>query len=138
MARVSRSPFPRLSGTLLGHPPGSIALRLLPICILVVTATCGPSPGTGGWNGQVVDSAGVVIVENTPQGLWMGSEGWILEEDLRIGGLGGDIPYQFGQVGTIAVDSKGHIYVSDAQAQEVKVFSAAGEYLLTLGRPHRG
>jgi len=138
MARVSGSSFRRLSGTLLGRPPGSIPLRLLPIGMLVITGGCGPSPGTVGWSGHVLDSAGVIIVQNTPQGLWMESEGWTLEEELRIGGLGGDLSYQFGQVGTIAVDSKGQIYVSDAQAQEVRVFSASGEYLRTVGRPGSG
>jgi len=130
MARVSPGPPIRA--------PGAILPRLLGIGVLIGASSCGPSPDTVGWSGQLLDSAGVIIVQNTPQGLWMESEGWTLEEDLRIGGLGGDIAYQFGQVGTIAIDSKGQIYVSDAQAQEVRVFSAAGEYLRTVGRPGSG
>lgn len=90
------------------------------------------------WTGTVRDSAGVAIVENTSDGLWRNGEGWALEEELRFGGLGGDLPYQFGQVGTIAVDSKGELYVSDVQAQEVRVFSEAGVYLRTIGRPGSG
>ena len=99
---------------------------------------CSDRSDTGSWTGTVRDSAGVVIVENTSEGLWGNGESWTLEEELRFGGLGGEIPYQFGQIGTIAVDSKGQIHVSDVQAQEVRVFSAAGEYLRTIGRPGSG
>lgn len=90
------------------------------------------------WTGSVRDSAGVTIVENTHQGLWTESTAWTLEEELRIGGLGGELPYQFGQVGTVAVDSEGRIFVSDVQAQEVRVFSAEGEFIRTVGRPGSG
>jgi len=105
---------------------------------LLLLCACGPSLEPDGWTGSVRDSAGIIIVANTPQGLWAGSEAWTLEEELRIGGLGGELPYQFGQVGTIAVDSKGQIYVSDAQAQEVRVFSPSGEYRRTVGGPGSG
>jgi hypothetical protein len=120
--------------------PGGMPLlkRLSLLWITLALAACLDTNGAGSWTGTVRDSAGVLIVENTSQGLWQGSEGWTLEEELRFGGLEGDLPYQFGQVGTIAVDSWGHIYVSDAQAQEVRVFSNSGEYLRTVGRPGSG
>jgi hypothetical protein len=84
------------------------------------------------------DSAGVAIAENPAEGLWGDSDGWALEEELRFGGLEDQLPYQFGQVGSIAVDSKGQIYVSDSHAQEVRLFSAAGEFRRKLGRPGSG
>jgi hypothetical protein len=80
----------------------------------------------------------VTIVENTLVGLWAPSEAWTLEEELRIGGLAAELPYQFGQVRSIAVDSHGLIYVADQQAQEIRVFTESGEYLQTIGRPGSG
>lgn len=91
-----------------------------------------------GWAGTFQDSAGVTLVRNTAEGIWSEAEGWHLVEELRIGGLSGDAAYQFGQVGAIAVDSQGRIFVSDVQAQEVRVFSPVGEWLRTLGRPGSG
>ncbi|MGD2121787.1 MAG: 6-bladed beta-propeller [Gemmatimonadota bacterium] len=96
------------------------------------------SPAQAGWKGTIRDSAGVVILENPADGLWSGPHGWALEEELRFGGLEDQLPYQFGQVGSIAVDSKGQIYVSDSQAQEVRVFSQDGEFRKTIGRPGSG
>jgi hypothetical protein len=111
-------------------------MRLMAPALFV--AACTSPPGDGEWQGVVRDSAGVIIVVNTAQGVWQGDGGWRLEEELRIGGLEGPSEYQFGQVGTISLDSRGHIYVSDTQAQEVRVFSAEGEYLRTVGGPGQG
>ena len=105
---------------------------------MVIPLGCSDDGGLGNWTGTVRDSAGIVVVENTNQAIWAETEGWTLEEELRIGTLGGDPNYQFGQVGTIAVDSNGHIYVSDVQAQEVRVFSQEGTYLRTVGAPGSG
>lgn len=127
-----------LSSRSFRDPRGAVAFRLLGIVIVSVSVACGPAPDTVEWAGTVRDSAGVAIVENTLPGLWSDSDGWTLVEELRIGGIGGDLPYQFGQVGTIAVDSEGHIFVSDGQAQEVRVFSADGRHLRTMGRPGSG
>lgn len=85
------------------------------------------------WGGAVRDSAGVAIVENTGQGMWSEREGWTVDHELQIGSLEGDPEYQFGQIGWMAVDSEDRIYVLDAQAQLVKVFSPNGEYLRSMG-----
>lgn len=111
---------------------------LVPVLLLLPHLGCTGSERKQGWVGTLRDSAGVTIVENTTQGVWGNAEAWTLEEEVRIGGLGGELPYQFGQVGSIAVDSRGSIYVSDAQAQEVRVFSRSGEYLRTIGSPGSG
>jgi len=123
-------------GPVPGSPPFLKGGLLL--WVTLALSACVNTNQASTWTGTVRDSAGVAIVENTIQGLWTQSSGWTLEEELRIGGLGGELPYQFGQVGAIAVDSKGHIYVPDTQAQEVRVFSASGDYLRTVGRPGSG
>jgi hypothetical protein len=96
------------------------------------------APADAGWSGTIRDSAGVAIAENPVEGLWGDSVGWALEEELRFGGMQDQLPYQFGQVGSIAVDSRGQIYVSDSHAQEVRIFSQGGEFRRTLGRPGSG
>jgi sugar lactone lactonase YvrE len=80
----------------------------------------------------------VVIVANPAEGIWSSAETWTLEEELRIGTLEGDPEYQFGQVGWLAVNSEGAIYVIDAQAQHIQAYSPDGEYLQTIGQRGAG
>ena len=107
----------------------------------IATLALAPAVACSGgdrWTGTVTDSAGVLIVTNTEDGVWGPSEAWTFEEDLRIGAVEGDLDYQFGQVGTIAVDSKRNIYVSDIQARQVKVYSQDGTFVRTVGGPGAG
>jgi hypothetical protein len=126
-----------MSARQLGHC--SLLLLSTPLLVLSVSFLgCSRRHEGNPWTGTIRDSAGVVIVENTSVGLWGRGQNWVLEEELRFGGLGGELPYQFGQIGTIAVDSEGQIHVSDVQAQEVRVFSRDGKYLRATGRPGSG
>lgn len=102
------------------------------VVVVVVTAACG-EVGGGQWAGSVTDSAGVEIVSNAGQGMWTEADAWTVEEELKIGTLEGDPDYMFGQVGFLTVDSNGRIYVLDAQAQQIKVYSAEGVYEQTIG-----
>ncbi|MFH1763365.1 MAG: 6-bladed beta-propeller, partial [Gemmatimonadota bacterium] len=106
--------------------------------LLLLLTACSAGSGTGEWAGTVRDSAGILIVENPSKGVWPDGEGWTVEEELRIGAFGGNPDYQFGQVGTVAVSSRGEILVSDTQAQDVRVFSPEGAYLRTVGGPGSG
>ena len=102
---------------------------------LVSIAACS---GGDRWTGTVTDSAGITIVANTDRGLWGAGEGWTLEEELRIGTVDGDVEYQFGQIGLIAVDSRDRLFVIDAQARNIRVFSPDGTYEQTIGQPGAG
>lgn len=103
--------------------------------LLILTAC---SAGDGGWEGTITDSAGVTIVANTERGIWTPESRWTLEEELRIGAMEGDAEYQFGQIGLIAVDSKDRMYVMDAQARHIRVFTAEGTYVQTIAGPGEG
>lgn len=105
------------------------------VMIVPLMAACG---GDAGWTGTVRDSAGVTIVENGERGMWAANEAWQVEEALRIGTAEGEAEYQFGQLVSVDEDAEGRLYVLDQQAQEVRVFDAAGAYLRTLGRPGQG
>ena len=62
---------------------------------------------------------------------------WV--EELVIGDRGDtDVRYAFTRPDSVAVDSRGQIYVVDAQAVSVKVFDANGEYLRELGGEGQG
>lgn len=61
-----------------------------------------------------------------------------LEEQWRIGEDDDANAVVFGQVGSLAVDSDGRVYVVDAQARQINVFSADGDFLRTLGRQGEG
>lgn len=108
------------------------------LLLALASAACGSADSGGGWSGTTRDSAGITIVENPIEGQWSDVDRWRFAEELRIGVAEGDPDYQFGQIGDIAVDSSGQIYVLDRQAQHVRLFDAEGEYLRTIGAPGDG
>jgi len=110
------------------------------ILLLIPWALSGCSGDHAGrvWAGEVIDSAGVSLIRNPSKGVWGESQAWKVEEVLRIGDLGGDPSYQFGQVGSIAVSTGGEIFVMDRQVREVRVYSSSGDYLRSMGSPGTG
>ena len=52
---------------------------------LLALFAVGCAGGDGSWSGSISDSAGVVMVSNTNQGIWSSSSQWTLEQELRIG-----------------------------------------------------
>lgn len=105
---------------------------------LFFAASIAACSGGDSWTGTVTDSAGITIVANTDRGMWGAGEGWTLEEELRIGTVDGDPAYQFGQIGLVAVDSRDRIFVIDAQARNIRVFSPDGTHEQTIGQPGEG
>jgi hypothetical protein len=85
----------------------------------------------------VQDSAGVQIITNTGQGAWQG-DGWLLEEELRIGVDQGDPELQFGMLVGVDADDSGRIVALDQQARRVRVFDADGTLLHAFGRAGGG
>jgi hypothetical protein len=58
--------------------------------------------------------------------------------DLSIGEVEGDAPYIFGRVSGVTVDDRGRLIVIDSQANEARVFDAAGAHLFSFGGPGSG
>jgi hypothetical protein len=104
----------------------------------VLLTACAGDSGGGDWAGTVADSAGIPVAQNPEHGIWGPEEAWTVEEELSIGSLEGDHTFQFGQIAGVDVDADGNVYVTDAQAQEIRVFDAAGAYLRTVGSPGGG
>ena len=85
--------------------------RYAPLAILVCFLLGGCSDQESGWTGTISDSAGVTIVSNPDVGSWLPGEEWTVEEELRVGTIGGDADYAFGEVAGVAVDSQGRVLI---------------------------
>lgn len=66
------------------------------------------------------------------------SGGLALLEELRIGGLDGDVEYTFGSVTTVAPAPDGSVYIADRQGPVVRRYGADGTYLSQIGRSGEG
>jgi len=108
----------------------STALALL-VASIPITAVAGP------WQGKVTKADGVTTVENPAAPM----QDPVTIQPERLWEIGGDSDADeefFGVINRILVDDDGNVYLLDNQLNEVKVFSADGEYLRTLGREGEG
>jgi hypothetical protein len=62
----------------------------------------------------------------------------MLSPELAVGSAAGTTAFLFGRIGAIDIDSSGNIYVLDAAAREVRVFSPGGAHVRTFGRAGAG
>ena len=94
---------------------------------------------TAGTWGETTDSGGIEIVENArpPEGSRLP---WRIgpEPSLSIGAVEGEEPYMLGAVSDAATLPGGRIAVADRDANEVRVFDASANHLVTLGRMGEG
>ena len=89
------------------------------------------------WNGKEVVDGGVTHVKNTATPMEKPLT-VTLEQLWRIGGDSEDPGEFFGLITDVAVHPSGEVYLVDMQLSEVKVFSAQGKYLRTIGREGEG
>ncbi len=59
-------------------------------------------------------------------------------EEVRIGGIDGEMEYTFGSVSALAPGPDGSFYVADRQGPVVRKYDADGTHLLDLGRAGQG
>ncbi|MFO7894557.1 MAG: hypothetical protein R6U63_12550 [Longimicrobiales bacterium] len=108
------------------------------ILIAFLAAACG-GDADAGWAGAIDTlESGVVVVTNSPEGLWAPGEAWTVTEELRIGSAMAEGAELFGQVAGIVVDEAGRIHVLDRQAREVRTFDSAGAHVRTFAREGAG
>jgi hypothetical protein len=82
---------------------------------------------------------GVVHVVSGARGDWHRGGSWNVDRDgVTIGLVDGPEEYTFGQVAALVIGQDGRIYVGDAQANEVRVFSADGAFVDRFGRAGEG
>ena len=89
------------------------------------------------WKGQIKTEDGVTIVEN-PKVPMYHEPILTLIEDLSIGADENRPDYMFYRINSIAVDKEGNIYAADGGEKHIKVYSAEGKYLRTIGQEGQG
>lgn len=115
--------------------PQIVGLVTLAVALLIA---CGNDPGSSDATlDTVVDTIGDTTVVRTLSGSVWGAAASLVPE-VTIGELDGPEEYLFGEIGAIAVNNDGTVYVLDRQAQHVRVYDARGVYLATLGRRGQG
>ncbi len=103
----------------------------------VVTTACSGDVAQGP-TAQVLDSAGVRIVTYDLTDLTVPTYRVIVEHDLEIGVQDGAPEYSFSRIPGLAVTRDGSFVVSDALAQELRVYDATGTYVRTIGQRGEG
>jgi hypothetical protein len=95
---------------------------------------CGDSDRDSGSGWQAVyDTVGDTVVVRTVSGSVWGDTAELLA-DLRIGQFDGPDEYMFGKIRSLAVGPDGTIYVYDVHAEELRMYSATGDFVKKIGR----
>ena len=113
-----------------------VAWLLLPFTVL---ASCVGDSELAGPTFSQVDSAGIEIVTSRSPA-WSGSDAWTVSNrpTVTIGELDGPLEFTFGDVVAAGTLSDGRIFVGDSQAHTIRIFSAEGDYLGSMGREGEG
>ncbi len=104
------------------------------VSVLLLSYSC--QKQKTGWQGTIGEENGIMVVNNPAAPLY-GELVLELEEDLAIGSVD-DENTLFYQIGGIAVDSQGNIFVADSGNQRVQKYDKDGNYLQTIGRKGEG
>ncbi|UCC25201.1 MAG: 6-bladed beta-propeller [Gemmatimonadales bacterium] len=115
-----------------------LTMRSAAVVTAMLVAGCGVGDGGQAWAGNVVDSAGIPIVQNPAQGIWAGGEEWAVEEIFRVGGMDAGEDSQFAAVNGVDVDDEGRVYVADQQARRIQVFNSDGSFARSIGQAGDG
>lgn len=119
-------------------PVRSAVFLLAGIALAVAGGLIGVSPVTaGGWQGSQETRDGVTTVHNPGTG-FKKQKSIALEELWRVGGDSDDEGQLFGVISDIDIDDDGNVYLLDSQLNEVKIFSADGEFIRSIGREGEG
>ena len=130
---------PALTTVVVGSTSGPVAVRgpaLLFVVVLAVFIACTGSEeqeGAFGDGGVLTETlaTGRVVVSNPDPG---GAMPLRLVEELRIGSVLDAGPDAFGNVGSLAADQTGSIYVGDYAAEDVRSFRGDGTFLRVVTR----
>jgi len=124
MARQHRT----LSATLVG------ALLAAGSCSSVSDEATGEVQGE--WTSDRQQDGDTLMVRTLAGSIWGDTAS--LVEELAIGQLDGEQQYLFGRIAGLAVALDGSVVAVDAQAAEVRIFSADGQHVRTFGREGGG
>jgi len=107
------------------------ALRGSHVAVVLLSAACGVSDRSEAIGPGRADSAGVEIVRNTDE---LRPRGELVQPAGRVFGSEEEGPDLFGRVGTARLHRNGSLWITDSQAQEIRVFDpGSGAHLFTIG-----
>ncbi|MCP4549943.1 MAG: 6-bladed beta-propeller [bacterium] len=124
----------------LPFPTSRLGIRSLMSLSLTLLLCLSPLMSTamaGKWDGKEVTRDGILRVENTDKPMHK-AETINMSELWRLGGETDDEDEFFGAITDMAVGENGDIYLLDKVLNQVKIFTADGEYLRTIGREGEG
>lgn len=113
---------------------------LLSMLLVPLLAGCGPDGSDTAAEGLrylVKDSSGVEIVTSGPVGA-LGPGPLRLVEQLRIGVVEGEEPYELFAVRDVVLGEDGDIYAAEQNTGEIRVFAPDGTYRMTVGGQGEG
>jgi hypothetical protein len=136
-----RPPLPhRFDGATVkrGHPieRGWWALSLAALIAAALGAVATPS-SSADWKGKDETRDGVRYVVNPAAPMEQDVKA-TAQELWRIGGDTDDEDEFFGVISQLVTDKKGDIYLLDSQLNQVKIFSADGKFIRSIGREGEG
>lgn len=105
--------------------------------LLLLTTGCGGEDGRQPWTEDLLPS-GAVRITNPGEGTWSANNHWRLVPEIVLGELGASREEQFARITGLQVGRDGQIYVLDGGLNELRIFSAEGQHLRTVGRPGEG
>ena len=102
-----------------------------PVAIVLLCAGCGASDRSEVEGPTRADSAGVEIVRNADKSLLRGE---LVQPARRAFGSETEGPELFGGLGNVRLHPNGSLWITERQAQEIRVFdSGSGAHLFTIG-----
>lgn len=121
--------------------PLAMCLRVHRLAVFLLWMPgCGSTdvPGAN-WTGTADTLAsGRISVHNASGRMWEEGDDWLVVEDLRLGSPDAAGPDLFGQIVSLEIDQDGRFWILEQQTQELRVFSATGEHVRTVGRAGAG
>lgn len=120
-------------GSFDGRPAALFLTLALAACVLLVSVVA----WAGDWKGEDTVKDGVRSMINPAQP----TEPALTSSPTELWRIGGDTDDEdefFGVIAQILTDDEGNVYLLDAQLNQVKVFTASGEFLRDIGREGEG
>jgi hypothetical protein len=120
------------------HRAGSGYIMIAAIIAVALALSIAAVPSQAGdWKGKVETVDGVKYVKNTAEPMEKPTT-VIMEALWELGGETDDEDEFFGVITDIKIDDQGNVYLLDSQLSEVKIYTADGEFVRSIGREGEG
>jgi hypothetical protein len=115
---------------------GYIMVAAVVAAALVLSIVAVPTQA-GDWNGKIETIEGVKYVKNPAEAMQKPTT-VNMEALWELGGETDNEDEFFGVISDIEIDEEGNVYLLDAQLSEIKIYTADGEFIRSIGREGEG